>query len=262
MRAIAINVGANTNEPGFRAPVYPDGRFEFLPIPETEPVDGAPTYGNLAPDLGVTIPGELRDTPVHLDPEFPEYPRGQRYTYGDKHGVKAGPLAELSAGDYVFFYATLSVTPRLEPDPPASDRAGGPDRGWLPPEWGAFLIGRFKLSRDPVTGEGYRSLPASEREPFATNAHVKRDPVDARVFLLGDPADSLLYERCVPLSRPTGGTEANAVVTELSADSGRGPWWRRPLRFDRRSTRLLLAVEESVRRGLARRAGPDSEYQS
>jgi len=40
---------------------------------------------------------------------IPEYPCCGRYTYGDEHGVKAAPLAELSAGDYVFFYATLSV---------------------------------------------------------------------------------------------------------------------------------------------------------
>ncbi|MDY6819435.1 MAG: hypothetical protein SVG88_12300, partial [Halobacteriales archaeon] len=26
VRAVAINVGANTNEPGFRGPIYPDGR--------------------------------------------------------------------------------------------------------------------------------------------------------------------------------------------------------------------------------------------
>ncbi len=252
MRAIAINVGANTNEPGFRAPVSPDGRFEFLPIPETEPVTDAPTYGDLAPHLDVTIPEELRETPVHLDPEFPEYPCGEQYTYGDEHGVKAGPLAELSAGDYVFFYATLSVTlgMGLDADDTAPDDASSLAQQWLPPEWGAFIVGRFQLARDPVTGEEYRSLSAARRAPFATNAHVKRDPVDARVFLLGDPEGSRLYDRCVPLSSPAGGTEANELVTELSEDSGRGPWWRRPLRFEGRSAKLLLAFDEAFRRSL------------
>jgi hypothetical protein len=251
MRAIAINVGANTNDPGFRAPVYPDGRFEFLPIPETEPVTDAPTYGDLAPHVGVTIPGELRETPVHLDPEFPEYPCGEQYTYGDEHGVKAGPLAELSAGDCVFFYATLSVTRESAAGDPAPDRDTSRAPEWLPSGWGAFLVGRFRLARDPVTGEEYRDLSAAQREPFATNAHVRRDPVDARVFLLGDPEGSRLYDRCVPLSRPAGGTEPNALVTGLSEDSGRGPWWRRPLRFGDRSSRLLLAFDEAFRHGLA-----------
>jgi hypothetical protein len=236
MRAIAVNVAANTNDPGFRGPVRPDGRFEYIPIPESEAVEGAPTYGDLAPHLDATIPASVHGTPVHLDPEFPEYPRCERYTYGDEHGVKAGPLSTLSAGDYVFFYATLTVTGR--------DDGGGGARGtagWLPPEWGAFLIGHFRLAQDPVTGEEYESLPPADRTPFGNNAHVRRDPVDARVFLLGDPEGSRLYDRCVPLSRPAGGTEANALVTRLSADSGRGPWWRRPLRFEGNPARRLLA---------------------
>jgi hypothetical protein len=32
MRGLAINVGANTNEPGFRGPVDADGRFAYVPI--------------------------------------------------------------------------------------------------------------------------------------------------------------------------------------------------------------------------------------
>lgn len=36
-RAVAINVGANTNAPGVRGLIRSDGRFEYVPIPETEP---------------------------------------------------------------------------------------------------------------------------------------------------------------------------------------------------------------------------------
>jgi len=218
MRGVAINVGANTNEPGFRGPVDADGRFTYVPIPESElTTEPVPTYGDLAARLDATIPGTVHDRPVHLDPEFAGYPRCERYTYGDENGVKAGPISELSAGEYLFFYATLSV---VEP------------ADWLPPEWGAFLIGQFRLARDPVTGEEYRELNTEDRAAFANNAHVKRDPFDALVLVEGDPEASGLYERVVPLSRPGGGTEANELVTEHSSDSGRGPWWRRPLRFD------------------------------
>jgi hypothetical protein len=126
MRAIAINVGANTNEPGFRGPIRPDGTFEYIPITESEPAADPPTYGDLAPHLDTSIPDDIRETPVHLDPEFPEYPCCERYTYGDEHGIKAGPLSELSTGDYVFFYATLTVTDssawRATPSPAKSTR--------------------------------------------------------------------------------------------------------------------------------------------
>ncbi|HKL30341.1 MAG TPA: hypothetical protein VJ898_13875 [Natrialbaceae archaeon] len=223
---VAINVGANTTLPGVRGPIYPDGRFRYVPIPEREPIDDpAPTYADL--DLPVEVPDEYRDRPVHLDPEFEGYPHCRAYTYGDEHGVKAGPLSALSAGDHVFFYATLST----RGDDPAD---------WIAPKWGAYLIGHFRLGMDPVTGEDYETLDPADREKFANNAHVKRETFDARVLLWGDPEESALYDRAVPLSNPSGGADANRLVTDLSADSGKGPWWRRPLRFDADGVEALL----------------------
>lgn len=231
-RAVAINVGANTNTPGVRGPVWADGRFEYVPIPETEPVaEPVPTYADL--DLATDLPADVLDTPVHLDPEFPEYPYGERYSYGDPHGVKARPLADLATGDYAFFYATLAT---------ASEPAS-----WQTPEWGAYLIGGFELARDPVTGAAYSDLPPADREPFASNAHVKRETFDAEVLLAGDPDGSALYETALPLSGRAAGTDANRIVTELSSDSGKGPWWRRPLRFDAEATAELLAIRRNDR---------------
>lgn len=230
MRGIAINVGANTNQPGVRGPLYADGSFEYVPIPESEPTRGSvPTYADL--DLDTSIPAAVRDEPVHLDPEFPEYAHCERYSYGDDTGMKAGRLTDLSAGDYVWFYATLS-TPADRP-------------AWAAPDWGAFLIGHFRLARDPVTGEGYAGLTERDRAPFANNAHVKRDPFDARVLLAGDPAASALYDRAIPLSARTGGADPNRLVTALSDDSGRGPWWRRPLAFDEPATETLLSIRDA-----------------
>lgn len=230
-RSVAVNVGANTNEPGFRGPVHPDGSFEYVPIPESEPTRRAPpTYADLG--LDVEIPPALRETPVHLDPEFAEYPRCREYTYGDPFGVKARPLLDLEAGDYAFFYATLSTR-------------GDPEEDWIPPEWGAYVIGHFELARDPVAGDAFDALAEADRAPFENNAHLKRDPFDARVLLRGDPETSMLYDRALPLSTPERGVDANRIVTELSADSGKGPWWRRPLRFDEAATAELLELADS-----------------
>jgi hypothetical protein len=203
MHSVAINVAANTNEPGVRGPLYPDGPFEYIPIPESEPTNvSVPTYADL--DLDTDLPEGYQDTPVHLDPEFADYPHCERYSYGDEHAVKAGRIADLSAGDYLFFYATLST---------------GPDRPeWAPPDWGAFLIGHFRLACDAITGEQYRDLPPAEHTLYANNAHVKRETVDARVFVAGSPADSGLYETAIPLSTPERGSDANRLVTDLCSD--------------------------------------------
>ncbi|WP_323190984.1 hypothetical protein [Halostella sp. PRR32] len=227
-RSVAVNVGANTTLPGFRAPVHPDGRFEYVPIPEREPAAvSLPTYADL--NVEMDVPSDVRDTEVHLDPEFAEYPQCEAYTYGDDYAVKAGPLSDLAAGDYAFFYATLSTAG----DPPT----------WAAPEWGAYLIGAFRLDRDPVTA--YESLDPADRERFANNAHVKRETVDAEVLLSGDPAESRLFDRAIPLSSRTAGADPNRIVTGLSADSGKGPWWRRPLRFDEPATSALVDIVET-----------------
>lgn len=228
MRGVAINIGANTNQPGFRGPIFDDGRFEYVPIPESEPTRSdasVPTYADL--DLTIDV-SEVADVPVHLDPTFAGVHGATAYTYGDPHGVKARPLLELEAGDYVFFYATLST-------------AGSTPAEWITPEWGAYIIGQFRLDEPPI--DATDGLTAADRSRVEGNAHLKRDPFDARVLLSGDESDSSLYDVALPLSTPKAGIEANRLVTELSSDSGAGPWWRRPLRFDHEATARLLDIQ-------------------
>ena len=245
-RAVAVNVAANTNEPGFRGPVYPDGSFAYVPIPEPAatlprgafPVDEPlPTYADL--DLPFAVPADLRETPVHLDPELPGVHGRQRATYGDPYAVKAGPIADLEAGDWLLFYATFSLRPAGWQGPVGDGTTAVPDPTAvdddLAPEWGAYLFAGIRVDR---------VLDGPDRDAAAglapTNAHLKRDPFDARVVVAGDPSASGLLDRVVPLSTPEAGADATRLVTELSSDSGRGPWWRRPMRFDEPATATLL----------------------
>ncbi|MFC7069391.1 hypothetical protein [Halobaculum lipolyticum] len=222
-RAVAINVAANTNLPGRRGPVHPDGSFVYVPIPEREPTaEPVPTYADLG--LAEYVPEDAVDLPVHLDPEFAGVLGRETYTYGDPHGVKAGPLSGLDPGDSLYFYATLGVT--------GAETARA---DWLPPEWGCFLIGEFRVAA-VLIGDEYRAADAETRARFASNAHVRRESFDASVLVRGDPAGSRLFDRAVPLSTSAGGAEANRLVTDLSSDSGKGPWWRRVLRYDADAT--------------------------
>jgi len=232
MRSVAINVGANTNEPGFRGPIYDDGRFEYVPIPESEPIDPeatVPTYGDL--DLHVDV-RSVADVSVHLDPTFAGVHGSELYTYGDPHGVKARPLLELEAGDFVFFYATLST-------------AGSDPADWIAPEWGTYVIGHFRLGRDPLSAADYHDLPPYGKEVFSENAHCKRESFDAKVLLYGDGMGSELYDIAVPLSSRAAGVDANRLVTDCSSDSGKGPWWRRPMKFDAEGTEELLEIHDA-----------------
>jgi hypothetical protein len=191
-----------------------------------------PTYGDLAPalDLPFALPTGLQDRRVHLDPAFASYPRCDAYTYGDEHGVKAGPITTLDPGDHLLFYATLSTH-------------GEPAREWVLSDWGAYLMGGFQVA-EVLTGEDYRGLSSDERDRFAGNAHVRRAEFDAEVLVRGDPDVSGLFDRAVPLSAPQDGATANRVVTDLAGDSGKGPWWRRVLLFDAAATDAVLALRD------------------
>ncbi|GAB6879800.1 hypothetical protein JCM17823_20740 [Halorubrum gandharaense] len=262
-RAVAVNVAANTNDPGFRGPVYPDGTFAYVPIPEREPTrppsafpvaDPVPTYADC--ELPFELPTKLRDVPVHQDPEFPGVHGRSAPTYGDHAPIKAGPIGDLERGDWLLFYATLTLRPAdwRGPGTEVVGDDGADERGgdWLretsetgetgaavnddlAPDWGAYLFAAMRVEtvvNDPSEATAADLVP--------TNAHLKRGPVDARVVVRGDPNASGLFERVLPLSTPDAGADANRLVTDLSADSGKGPWWRRPLRYDDGATDELL----------------------
>lgn len=234
MKSVAINIGANSNTPGGRGPIYADGSFEYVPIVERDETVTGPTFIDLG--LDATRPESIADTAVHFDPEFPEYSFGEEYTYGDRHSPKIDRIAELERGDVLFFYATLDYASNDEPR-----------QEWINRDWGVYLIGHFTLERDPVSREEYRSLPDEVKDRFRNNAHVRRESFDAEYLVLGDPEESRLYRTPVPLSGERG-TEANEFVTEHSSDSGDGPWYRRPLKFNEGSTERLLEAQDEYMR--------------
>lgn len=110
MNALLIRVAADQSLGGgsWNGPI--DGRsneFAYVAIPEysaTHPGLDKP-YSLLAPALqkfGVALPGHLRKSHMHLDPDF------DHLTYGDS-GQKARQIeALLRGGDYAVFYAGLN----------------------------------------------------------------------------------------------------------------------------------------------------------
>ncbi|MFB6136268.1 MAG: hypothetical protein ABEJ04_05875 [Halobacteriaceae archaeon] len=165
-----------------------DGRFEYVPIPESEPTTETATYGSLprrhgdgALDslLSYVQPGSdpdrrtrpVGDVPVHRDPNF------EHLTYGEPRRGYVERLAALEPGDVVAFYGGLREGERKH----------------------RYLLGYFTV-REAVD---FRGLSAAEREAafeaHPENAHAKRhfagaDTRDRLVVVDGtDPA--ALFER-------------------------------------------------------------------
>jgi hypothetical protein len=168
MSTFVANVGANAAH-RVRSPVFWDGSFELLPIPERRP---------WAPPM-VRMPAVWGNRGVHLDPDLgAEVP-----TYGDncRRAGRAFALRRARPGDRIVFLA------RLHPHGPAVAQPG------------FYLVGQLDvvevasdLTEDP--GNGW----------WDGNAHVRRAragaPWDSFWVFRGGPA-SRLYPKATPFTR-------------------------------------------------------------
>jgi hypothetical protein len=172
MTVVLAGIGADSTNLGALGPLYDDGSFEYVPIPEktretteTETLGSWPLRGSdgVAADLTTRIEpqpvrgehepvtgDELAGWPFHRDPNFEAMTYGEHRTSGYVSRLRA-----LEPGDVVGFYAGLRR--------PGGDRAH------------RYLIGYFTVdSVAVVTPE----MPLEERrailEAHPDNAHAKR----------------------------------------------------------------------------------------
>ncbi|MDX2196126.1 MAG: hypothetical protein NW207_06890 [Cytophagales bacterium] len=116
MKICLLRVGIDKICGGIHSPIFKDGTYEFVPIPEyyyrhhTFDENKIPTFGTLKGSKNKPFieyfkhEGKDKDEhihcPVHTDPEF------VTYTYGDGNHTK-NKLTELQKGDYIVFYAAM-----------------------------------------------------------------------------------------------------------------------------------------------------------
>jgi hypothetical protein len=110
MQVVLLRVGIDTGSGGIHGPLFSDGSFEFIPIPDRFGGKGvdARTYGNTFGKAGRRLvdyfPESRRekvcDHCLHFDPEF------ETFTYGDPTSPKSS-LRDLSQGSLLVFYSGL-----------------------------------------------------------------------------------------------------------------------------------------------------------
>lgn len=184
MHVALLGIGADSTNVTPTPRVHDDGRFEYIPIPESQGPDGttetltfgaAPlrnASGTMADYLETIRPvwgeddrlrgNDLAEWPLHHDPNF------DALTYGETNsrGAYTKILRDLDPGDVVAFYTGLQRNP------------GGPRH--------RYVIGHFTVNevvdcqRIEFDGERvpFSNLPQEEKDRFAErhtdNAHVKR----------------------------------------------------------------------------------------
>jgi hypothetical protein len=175
MNVVLLRVGIDLGCGGALGPLFADGRFEFVPIPDITGTD-ARSYGGTMGRHGRALVQYLpdgrhrrmADQPMHCDPEF------TTFTYGDPSALKSG-LARLRPGDLLAFYAGL--------------------RGWDHDSAPAlYLIGYFDVA---LAGRAADLPEAVVRAEFGENFHVRHQAIYAAqrqrlVLVKGGPGSRLL----------------------------------------------------------------------
>ncbi len=174
LRVALLRVGIDSGSGGMDGPLFADGTFEFVPIPDSNRLDER-TYGNQLGRTGTPLSefflparrNAMRSQSIHMDPEFASF------TYGDPTSPKAG-LRHLSAGDLLVFYAGL--------------RGYGCD---LPQ--GLYLIGYFEVAFAGLA----RDLTEEQVRACSNNFHVRHESIfreqrDRLVLVKGGPGSRLL----------------------------------------------------------------------
>lgn len=182
MNVVLLRIGIDTGSGGIHGPLFADGAFEYIPIPDGHAVDER-TYGNTVGRHGGKLidyfPASMRnrmaDQPMHVDPEF------DTFTYGDPTTPKAG-LRHLKPGDLLVFYCGL--------------------RGWeCPAAPSLYLMGFFEVEKAGVASQ-YTKTELNRL--FSCNFHVRHRRVFQRqkesLVLVKGTRNSRLLPKAVRLS--------------------------------------------------------------
>lgn len=181
MKALLLRVGIDKGSGGTYGPIFDDGSFEFVPIPETYRSCTATTYGErigrTGKPLSTYVPPALRHVPMHDDPEF------ETRTYGDP-STKRRYLLQLAEGDLLVFYAGLKPFNHNNAEYPAA----------------LYFVGYFTI--DQVIDFNWLSASerAAYRQRYPYNAHIKRGYAFENLVIVVGGNDSRLLNRAVLIS--------------------------------------------------------------
>ncbi|QDT59470.1 hypothetical protein SV7mr_19770 [Stieleria bergensis] len=180
-KAVLLRVGIDSGCGGIQSPLFADGSFEFVCIPDNKQVS-IHRYGNLVGKNGrphsdyfpVRKQESVAKKCIHLDPEF------ETFTYGDPTTPKRS-LRKLERGDYLIFYCGLQEWDE--------------ETGWhtdTPPA--LYLAGYFVVE---LAGMAADFTKTTLKKEFGKNFHVRYPTVfekqhDDLVLVKGGPESRLL----------------------------------------------------------------------
>ena len=179
-QVVLLRVGIDSGCGGIQGPLFKDGSFDFVCIPDNKRVS-VHTYGNMVGQDGrphVDYFAESRrsvmtEQTVHVDPEW------ETFTYGDPTPPKKS-LRTLQPGDLLIFYCGLQMW--------------NADGGWNQDQRPAlYLAGYFEVALAGMAGDFEQKVL---KKQFGKNFHVRYPSVfkqqqDELVLVKGGPGSRL-----------------------------------------------------------------------
>jgi len=214
-KGVAINVGVNTKREwgGFRGPIFSDGSFEFIHIPWVEEkygmietIEPRPRKYKEMPYASY-VPESLQDRFLAESPNFriKAYASSQG-SRANKHILNLNPRE-----DYLIFYATLRFHDEK-----------GQKEDWINEEWGAYIVGLFKVDfvipRNRVLFEEY-AIEAFEEYDFYKILLNDPDPFIETPWVKGIEEESGLLKKAIPLNDPKDSHKWSDLAYELFTKS-------------------------------------------
>ena len=187
-QVVLLRVGIDSGCGGIQGPLFDDGTFEFVCIPDRKRVS-VHTYGNMMGRTGNPFVGYFSESQrklmavqtVHVDPEW------ETFTYGDPTIPKRS-LRHLKPGDLLVFYCGL--------------QAWNAEQGWSEDRRPAlYLAGFFEVAVAGMAGDFEKSVLKCE---FGMNFHVRYRSVfeqqkEDLVLVKGGP-NSRLFKKARQIS--------------------------------------------------------------
>lgn len=161
IKAVLLRVGIDSGCGGIQSPLFADGSFEFVCIPDNKRVsvhqygsvigkNGRP-HSHYFPTRKQEVAAEQH---IHLDPEF------ETFTYGDPTTPKRS-LQRLERGDYLIFYCGLQEWDE--------------ETGWRADKLPAlYIAGYFVVELAGIASEFSK---ATLKREFGKNFHVRYSSV-------------------------------------------------------------------------------------
>lgn len=207
MKRIALfNIGANSKNIG-RGPIFSDGSFKFIPIPENGKRSQNPySYNSLG--LSPYVSDELMNASVHYDPHFPTATYGH-VTRG--HGYEK-ILEKLERNDVLAFYSTLDYKDNKKPQ-----------HNWIDRKWGTYIVGAYCI-KNIYTNEDFLELTKEQRSVFQHNPHYfRKSKIKADYWVEGYKKKSRLFSKAFPIYSLSNRERGNEFIRTHFLTSGGKP---------------------------------------